>query len=50
MIKVQNALQRLAVSRALLVDALADPVWLILLQRLLKEKTTSKSSAPTNRS
>lgn len=30
--------QRLAISRARLVDALRDPVWLILLQRWLQAK------------
>jgi hypothetical protein len=45
-----NAKKRLAVSRALLVEALRDPVWLILVQRLLKEKSTAKSSAPSKRS
>ena len=45
-----NAKKRLAVSRALLVEALRDPVWLILVQRLLKEKTAAKSSAPSQRS
>ena len=39
-----KAAQRLAASRALLVEALRDPVWLILLQRLLKEKSAAKSS------
>jgi hypothetical protein len=37
--------QRLAVSRARIAEALRDPVWLILLQRWLKEK--SKASKPT---
>jgi hypothetical protein len=41
-----NAQKRLAASRAVLVEALRDPVWLILIQRLLKEKTAAKSSAP----
>lgn len=41
-----NATQRLALSRALLMEALRDPVWLILVQRLLKQKTTPKSSVP----
>jgi hypothetical protein len=45
-----NAKQRLAVSRTLLVEALRDPVWLILLQRVLKEKSTSRSSVPSKRS
>jgi hypothetical protein len=45
-----NAKQRLALSRALLVEALRDPVWLILVQRLLKEKSSAKSSAPSKRS
>jgi hypothetical protein len=34
-------LQRLAVSRSQLAHALRDPVWLLLLQRLLKEKPLS---------
>jgi hypothetical protein len=45
-----NATQRLAVSRDLMVEALRDPLWLILLQRLLKEKTTAKPSVPSQRS
>jgi hypothetical protein len=45
-----NAKKRLAVSRALLVEALRDPVWLILVQRLLKEKSAAKSSAPSKQS
>jgi hypothetical protein len=45
-----NAKKRLAVSRALLEEALRDPVWLILVQRLLKEKSAAKSSAPSKRS
>jgi len=44
-----SAAQRLAVSRALLVEALREPVWLILAQRLLKEKAMAKSSAPSKR-
>ena len=42
-----NAQKRLAASRAVLVEALRDPVWLILVQRLLKEKSIAKSSAPS---
>ena len=34
-------LQRLAISRSQLANALRDPVWLMLLQRLLKEKPLS---------
>lgn len=45
-----NAKKRLAVSRTLLAQALRDPVWLILIQRLLKEKSTAKSSGPSKRS
>ncbi len=30
--------QRLAISRARLAQALRDPAWLLLLQRLLQEK------------
>jgi hypothetical protein len=44
-----DAEQRLALSRALLREALRDPVWLILVQRLLKEKSTPKSSVPAKR-
>ncbi len=39
--------QRLAVSRALLADALRDPAWLILMRRLLSEKAQGKAS-PTS--
>jgi hypothetical protein len=45
-----NAKKRLAVSRALLVEALREPVWLILVQRLLKERSAAKSAAPDKRS
>lgn len=45
-----NAKKRLALSRALLVEVLRDPVWLILVQRLLKEKSAAKSSVPSKRS
>lgn len=31
-------LERLAVSRSLLGQALRDPIWLMLLRRLMKEK------------
>jgi len=48
--KVQSIQQRLAVSRALLMEALRDPVWLILVQRWLQEKPISRSSVPTKRS
>jgi hypothetical protein len=34
-------LQRLAISRSQLAHALRDPVWLMLLQRLLKDKPFS---------
>jgi hypothetical protein len=34
-------LQRLAISRSQLAHALLDPVWLMLLQRFLKEKPPS---------
>jgi hypothetical protein len=44
-----NAAQRVVVSRALLVEALRDPVWLILVQRLLKEKSAAKSSASSKK-
>lgn len=44
-----NAKQRLAISRTMLVEALRDPVWLILLQRVLKEKATPRSSVPSKR-
>jgi hypothetical protein len=36
-----NPAQRLAISRARLVDALRDPLWLILLQRGLQAKARS---------
>ena len=39
--------QRLAVSRAMLADALRDPAWLILMRRLLSEKAQGKAS-PTS--
>lgn len=35
--------QRLAISRARLVDALRDPLWLILLQRWLQAKARSQA-------
>jgi hypothetical protein len=38
--------QRLAISRALLADALQDPAWLILVQRWLK--TSAKASAESS--
>lgn len=44
-----NAVQRLAASRALLSDALRDPVWLLLLQRLLKERPPPKAYPPAPR-
>lgn len=44
-----NAVQRLAVSRALLSEALRDPVWLLLVQRLLKERPPPKASPPAPR-
>jgi hypothetical protein len=34
-------LQLLAITRSLLAHALRDPVWLMLLQRCLKEKPLS---------
>jgi hypothetical protein len=34
-------LQRLAITRSQLAHALRDPVWLMLLQRCLKEKPLS---------
>jgi hypothetical protein len=37
--------QRLAVSRAMLADALRDPAWLILMRRLLSEKAQGKASS-----
>lgn len=44
-----NPAQRLAISRARLVDALRDPLWLILLQRWLqaKAKSQARSHAPS---
>jgi hypothetical protein len=45
-----SAAQRLALSRALLSEALRDPVWLMLVQRLLKVKSTSKTSTQSKRS
>lgn len=39
--------QRLAVSRATLAEALRDPVWLILIRRLLNDKTKAKASPPS---
>jgi hypothetical protein len=41
--------QRLAISRARLVDALRDPVWLILVQRWLQAKAQSQASSPTHK-
>jgi hypothetical protein len=38
-----NPAQRLAISRARLVDALRDPLWLILLQRWLQAKARSQA-------
>ena len=35
--------QRLAISRARLVDALRDPLWLILMQRWLQAKARSQA-------
>lgn len=35
-------LQRLAISRSQLASALRDPVWLLLLQRWLKDKPCSQ--------
>jgi hypothetical protein len=36
-----SAVQRLAVSRALLANALQQPVWWMLVQRIVKEKRSS---------
>jgi hypothetical protein len=41
--------QRLAVSRAQLVSALHDPVWMILLQRWLHSQAKSGSHSPATR-
>jgi hypothetical protein len=38
--------QRLAVSRARLVEALRDPAWLILVQRWLQAKARAASHPP----
>lgn len=38
--------QRLAVSRAMLADALRDPAWLILMRRLLSENPQRKATPP----
>lgn len=43
-----SPVQRLAVSRTLLAVALRDPVWLILLQRLLKESAAVKPTPPAH--
>lgn len=45
-----SPVQRLAVSRTLIAHALRDPVWVILVQRLLKERATTKSAPPAHRS
>lgn len=37
--------QRLAISRARITQALSDPAWLILLQRLLKAKDQKATPA-----
>lgn len=39
--------QRLALSRARITQALADPAWLILLQRMLKAK--DRKTTPAHR-
>lgn len=39
--------QRLAISRARIAQALSDPAWLILLQRLLKAK--DRKATPAHR-
>jgi hypothetical protein len=39
--------QRLAVSRTTLAEAMRDPAWLILMRRLLNEKTKAKPSPPS---
>jgi hypothetical protein len=39
--------QRLAISRARIAQALSDPTWLILLQRLLK--STDRKATPAHR-
>ncbi len=39
--------QRLAISRALLADALQDPAWLILVQRWLKTPAQTPAKTPT---
>ena len=37
--------QRLAISRARITQALSDPAWLVLLQRLLKAKDRKATPA-----
>jgi hypothetical protein len=49
MSKDMDAVQRLAVSRNLLVNAVRDPVWVILFQRLLKEKNKPPSDVSAKR-
>lgn len=44
-----NPAQRLAISRARLVDALRDPLWLILLQRWLQAKARSQAPSPSHK-
>lgn len=44
-----NPAQRLAISRARLVDALRDPLWLILLQRWLQAKARSQAPSPAHK-
>lgn len=41
--------QRLAISRARLVDALHDPLWLILLQRWLQAKARPQAPSPVHK-
>ena len=41
--------QRLAISRARLAQALQDPAWLILVQRLLQAKAKTKNHTPSQR-
>ncbi|MGV1045723.1 hypothetical protein [Limnohabitans sp.] len=41
--------QRLAISRARLAQALQDPAWLLLVQRWLQAKAPGKAQAPSQR-
>ena len=45
MSKGLTPVQRLAMTRASLVAALRDPLWLILLEKLLDAKTKTKAKA-----